>query len=189
MSDFDKAFLLAMHSEVGPNFDPNDPETQQGLIDTLAQRRKCGYVNNPSDPGGETKFGIAQNANQDVVVRFMTLDQAKDIYNKKYWIGFKCDTMPSLVNILFFDCAVNTGFRRSTKLLQTALGITSDGDFGPGTARSVSSISDPREVCKKFLDAREAFYKNLVAKRPSMNVFLNGWLNRISSLRYWLDNN
>ena len=83
------AFSMGMHWEVGPFFDPNDPETIAGLCGTASQKRKVGYVNDPRDSGGETKFGVAKNANPNVNIAKLTLDEAKKIYKSRYWIPRK----------------------------------------------------------------------------------------------------
>ena len=44
-----------------------------------------GYVNDPADPGGETKFGISKRAYPQLDIKSLTLDQAKAIYRRDYW--------------------------------------------------------------------------------------------------------
>lgn len=66
-----------------------------------------GYSNDPNDPGGETKYGISKRYNPDVDVKNLTLDQAKEIYLKRYWMPFGCDKRPFPLDICLFDGAVN----------------------------------------------------------------------------------
>lgn len=180
--DFEVAFDITMLFEVGPSFDPNHPDVQDGLIETRSQKRAVGYVNHRDDPGGETKFGIAQKFNQDVSVRDLNLAEAKEIYFDKYWNLTNCGRVTSPVNILYFDAIVNHGTRRATKFLQLAAGSHADGAFGPMTLAAVVR-SDEQEICEAYLDEREAFYYRLVESRPNMSVFLKGWLRRVDSLR------
>lgn len=65
------------------------------------------YSNDPNDPGGETKYGISKKYNPTVDVKNLTLDQAKDIYYKKYWIPSGCDEATFPMDICLFDGAVN----------------------------------------------------------------------------------
>ena len=53
-----------------------------------------GYVNDPDDPGGETKFGIAKKFNPDVDIKNLTKEGAKEIYRQKYWNPSKADKVP-----------------------------------------------------------------------------------------------
>lgn len=62
---FEKAIDHAMLYEVGGFWNVNHPAVARGLIDTSANRKAVGYVNDPDDRGGETKFGVARNANPD----------------------------------------------------------------------------------------------------------------------------
>ena len=66
-----------------------------------------GYSNDPNDPGKETKFGISKRYNPEVDVVNITLDQAKAIYLKKYWIPSGCDDALYPLDICLFDGAVN----------------------------------------------------------------------------------
>jgi len=68
-----------------------------------------GYVNDPKDPGGETKFGLSKRANPDLDIANLTVDSAKPIYSQRYWMKFGCSTMPWVEALLVFDCVVNGG--------------------------------------------------------------------------------
>ena len=50
-----------------------------------------GYVNNPNDRGGETKYGISKRAYPNVDIKNLTLDKAKQIYYNDYWYNIKLD--------------------------------------------------------------------------------------------------
>ena len=84
MTNFDTAFLLVIGVEGG-------------------------YVNNPEDPGGETKYGISKRAYPDLDIRNLTLAAAKAIYLRDYWTAHHCDQMEWGKALLVFDCAVNGG--------------------------------------------------------------------------------
>ncbi len=183
MSDFDKAFDVLMLSEVGPWFDSSDIETQLGLISTKAQQKKCGYVNNPADPGGLTKFGIAKNSNPTVDVANLTLKQAAEIYQMKYWKP--CEKFGYPLNVMFFDMVVLSGPTAASKVIQRALGVIDDGIIGSNTMLAVSKW-DSKKLADKYLTFREIWFINLSISRPDLAVFKKGWLNRIAMLRKWL---
>ena len=46
----------------------------------LLMLNEGGYVNNPNDPGGETKYGVSKKAYPDIDIENLTLEQAKKIY-------------------------------------------------------------------------------------------------------------
>lgn len=66
-----------------------------------------GYTDDPDDPGGPTKYGIAQNYNKEVDVKNLTLNEAKGIYYRKYWLPAGCNEAEYPMDICLFDGAVN----------------------------------------------------------------------------------
>jgi lysozyme family protein len=70
---------------------------------------EAGYVNDPQDPGGETKYGISKRRYPNEDIKNLTLDRAKALYQRDYWNAHKCDNMPWEQALLVFDTAVNGG--------------------------------------------------------------------------------
>lgn len=70
---------------------------------------EAGYVNDPKDPGGETKFGISKGAYPDEDIPNMTLERAKFLYQRDYWNSHDLDELEWGKALLVFDCAVNGG--------------------------------------------------------------------------------
>lgn len=68
-----------------------------------------GYVNDPKDPGGETRWGISKRQYPNVDIPQLTLEQAKAIYLRDYWNTHGCDKLDWTEALLVFDCAVNGG--------------------------------------------------------------------------------
>lgn len=179
-AEFDYAVNHLMLYEVGPFWELT-PEVEAGMIDTAKQRKSVGYVNDPLDRGGETKFGISQNA-VDVDVTNLTWPQAKDIYFTEYWSGGKCNQLPPRVAILHFDGCVNHGINRANKILQKAVGTTADGVIGALTIDAINNI-DAMQLCDLISAQRVNFYKNIVNRNPDQARFLNGWLRRVDEMR------
>lgn len=99
-----------------------------------------GYVNDPRDPGGETKFGISDRADGIIDGKFkgkdiktLTLEDAKKIYKEEYWLRAKCDFFNDATGIILFDMAVNMGVDAGIKVMQRALKVKEDGIIGPIT--------------------------------------------------------
>ena len=180
--NFLTAFKFSMQYEVGPWFDPTDSDTVAGLCSTKDQRRKTGYVNDPDDAGGETKFGIAKNSHPRVNIKTLTMDEAMQIYYDEFWIAPSCDKMAYPLSVVHFDACVNHGKSGGTKLVQRALSLADDGVIGPKTL-SLINIADPYDVAKKQLTQRELYFKNIASRKLSNQKFLKGWLARVESIR------
>lgn len=174
---FEKSFHHAMIYEVGAFWNPSDPEVIQGLCSTKEQRRKVGYVNIPQDAGGETKFGVAKNANPSVNIKALKLAEAMEIYERKYWNVISCEQMPTAIGVWMFDCGVNHGPGRAAKFLQQALGVTVDGQIGNGTLGALAK-ADQKVLLQKLKSIRQTFYQNLVEAKPSQKMFMAGWTRR-----------
>ncbi len=178
---FEYAVDHAMLYEVG-GFWKLTPEVEAGLIETREQRRAVGYVNDPDDAGGETKFGVAKNANLDLNITELTWEQAKSVYYNRYWVKGACDRLPPRVAVLHFDGCVNHGTGRASKFLQRAVGAVEDGVIGNKTAQAVADL-DEIDVCNFICDQREQFYRDIVANKPTQAKYLNGWMRRIQEMR------
>ena len=178
---FEAAIDHAMLYEVG-GFWQLTPEVEQGLVKTKAQRRAVGYVDDPLDRGGETKFGIAKNANPDVDIYNLTWDDAKSIYFHRYWLAGSCDQLPNRVAVLHFDCCVNHGVGRANKFLQLALNLDADGVIGNHTLEAANN-EDPIATCEAICEQRAQFYQDIVQRKPNQARFLQGWLRRCDEMR------
>ena len=134
-----------------------------------------GYTNNPSDPGGETKFGISRRAYPGEDIAGMTLERAKEIYARDYWGPAGCDVVRGGMKFDLFDAAVNSGVKAAVKLLQRAVGETEDGVLGPRTLQAAQSMP-PDRLRAVFNGHRLA----LLADLPTWPAFSRGWARRIA---------
>lgn len=157
---------------------------EHAIIKVLAD--EGGYVNNSADPGGETKYGVSKRSYPNVDIKNLTVEQAKDIYYRDFWLTGPYDQIacgPLAEKV--FNTAVNAGNSRAFKLLQQAVNkcggnVIVDGAVGPKTLAAVNSL-DGQAVLSAYRVAQADFYKGLVAADPSKGVFLKGWLNRAAS--------
>jgi len=162
-------------------------------------RMEGGYVNDPDDPGGATNMGITQAVLNDwritlgqspLDVQHMPEKVAKDIYYAAYWVKGKCHLVPDTrAALAHFDACVNVGIDRAVKLLQTVLGVTVDGDFGPKTQGALTMALGPNTFVgflESLLWARVDFYRTIAKQRAdgrNLLKFLPGWLWRVLELR------
>lgn len=150
-----------------------------------------GLVEDPTDPGGLTNFGISRRAYPDLDIRNLTVDGALDIYHRDYWLKASCDKLPYPLDLLVFDTAVNEGIAESITTLQRAAGITVDGEYGPDTQQAAANMAQqPRAAAVVFLSYREAFYAQLGVTHPQEAATdERGWLLRcLRLLRFILTN-
>lgn len=132
-----------------------------------------GYVNDPQDPGGETKFGISKRSYPALDIANLTLEQAKEIYLRDYWAP--ASAAPDVIKFDLFDMAVNSGVETAVRMLQRAVGTGEDGVLGPITLQAANSMN-PMRLALRFNAARLRFYTSL-AIWPR---FGKGWARRIA---------
>lgn len=152
----------------------------------LMLKSEGGYVHHPSDPGGRTNLGVTQatwenwigRGSDEAEMRGLTPEKVEPMYKKKYWDAVRGDELPVGLDYLMFDFAVNAGAGRAIKTLQTAVGITPDGGFGPMTMATVQAV-DPNELIERFSQAKENFYRSLT----TFATFGKGWLNRVADVK------
>jgi hypothetical protein len=150
----------------------------------LLIKSEGGYVNNTADPGGRTNLGVTQavwenwigHTSGEKEMKSLTPEMVKPLYKKKYWDACRCDDLPSGIDYLVFDFAVNAGVGRSAKTLQKVVQVPVDGAIGPKTIAAVNATKD---LIEKFSDEKATFYKSL----PTFSQFGNGWMNRIAQVK------
>jgi lysozyme family protein len=182
---FEDAINHAMLYEVGGHWNLETPGVREGRISTAEQRKACGYVNDPLDRGGETKYGVAKNANPDLNITTLDWEAAKRVYFKRYWLAGDCQDMPGRVAVLHFDGCVNHGVGRAAKFMQRAAGVEADGDIGPASLKAINA-KDQIALCNLVCDQRAAFYNNIVANNPPQVKYLKGWMRRINEMRAYV---
>lgn len=132
-----------------------------------------GYVNNPADPGGETKFGIAKRSYPLVDIANLTRDQAREIYRRDFWDRGHMDEYDPAIAFQVFDAAVNHGIETAVRMLQRAAGVADDGHVGPVTVAAIKSKS-VTDMLMLFIAQRIKFWTRL----STWPTFGKGWANR-----------
>ena len=135
-----------------------------------------GYIDDPHDRGGETKYGISKRAYPDVDIKNLTTAQAGEIYRTDYWDKCHCDSLPSGVSIQLFDTAINCGVSRASKFLQECVGATVDGKIGKQTLAAVEETYNDigSDLIQKYTDRREKYYRSL----KQYDRYGRGWSKR-----------
>jgi lysozyme family protein len=138
-----------------------------------------GYVNDPNDPGGETKYGISRRAYPELDIANLTEARARAIYYKDYWLKAGADILPVPLGILVFDAAVNNGVGRAVRWLQEAVGVVPDGVIGAQT-RAALEAAPLDQTIQRFHGQRIHFMSGL----DSWGLYGVGWSRRLALLPY-----
>lgn len=119
-------------------------------------REEGGYVNNPADPGGETKYGISKRAYPNEDIAGLTVEKAKAIYRRDYWSPLGLDSVKYGPALVLLDCAVNQGVKRAMQIKE-----------------KVATSSQPFVIA--FQSERALHYASL----STFPTFGRGWMRRL----------
>ena len=115
-----------------------------------------------------------------------TPEEAAPIYRKYFWNAIQGDLLPSGVDYVVFDSAVNHGPKNAGIFVQRAanrqsLNLKIDGSIGPATVQAAQS-RDKGQLITDILRERDIFYWKIVSCDPSQEKFMRGWLNRLAKV-------
>ena len=147
-----------------------------------------GYVHHEKDPGGRTNHGVTQRVWEEWVghevdekqMRALTHEMVAPLYKRKYWDACRADDLVAGVDYVVFDVAVNSGPGRAIKFLQSCVGVTADGGFGPATLAAVKkSEEDPARLIEMYCAKRLEFLQSL----KTFETFGKGWSRRVQEVK------
>jgi lysozyme family protein len=151
-------------------------------------------TDDPLDPGGPTRYGIAQNYNQGVQAQHLDLAAAEEILLKKYYHKSGCHYLTHGLALAVMDGAVNQGPTGTVKRLQQAWNSSTDlpfrlivdGVFGENSRRAMNEISSPATyACRiallmEFMALRGKRYGDIAANNPELWAkYGKGWMRRL----------
>lgn len=166
--------------------------------------REGGYVNDPDDPGGATKFGVTihtmrrlgldldgDGAVTSADVRRLTREDAIAIFTEHYFNRPLIAELPEALQASVFDMYVNAG-GNAVKLLQRLLvemgySVTVDGALGPQSLAAVRAAytASPAHLVDAYGIARRNYYFRLADRRTASRKFARtraggkgGWITR-----------
>ena len=110
---------------------------------------------------GSTNLGVTQANWEAFVGHPVSTQDMKDLtpevispfYKRKYWDAVRGDDLPSPIDYMVFDFAVNAGPGRAIKLLQAAVGAVPDGQIGPNTLAAINA-TPVKELINKFSEQK-----------------------------------
>ena len=151
--------------------------TFEEIIEVVLEH-EGGYVNDPEDPGGETKYGVSKRAYPNEDIKNLTEEKAKDIYRRDYWERYRCAELPESLRHIYFDMCVNMGAGRATKIMQETANakganLKIDGGMGPMTVGAMKSVE-----LERVRAYRVKYYATLIERKPDLAKFYFGWFKR-----------
>ena len=161
-------------------------------------RVEGGYTDDKHDKGGKTKYGIIEEEAREFGykgdMQDLTIDFAKNIYLKKYYLGNKLDKVANdKVALSICDWAVNSG-KNGIKNAQIAINqltnanLDVDGIIGNKTLEALNAV-DSEKFLEVYHSLQRIYYRAKVEADKTQERFLTGWLNRVKEkeeyLRYW----
>ena len=168
-----------------PRYAVRDPMDKFDEFIERVLSHEGGYVNHPSDPGGETKWGITKRSYPHLNIGALTRDEAKAIYRKDFWERVQGPKLPPEFAFQALDAAVNHGIGNAVRWMQRAVGVADDGIIGPITLARIDMYS-PADLVLLFNAERLDFYTKL----NTWSTFGRGWTRRVAeNLRHAAEDN
>jgi lysozyme family protein len=164
--------------------------TEEAIIAEIIER-EGGFVSDPVDRGGPTKFGITQRTLAEWRGRPVSADEvrailpaeAAQIYRERYLRGPGFHKVENdHVRALLVDCAVLHGPRKAVILAQRAVGFPlreQDGVLGPKTLAALEEIN-ARAAHAGICAQRAREFGRIISSDPAQARFAAGWLNRLA---------
>lgn len=155
-----------------------------------------------SDGDGKSDFDLDMDGDIDGQdIRALTRGDAVFLYHRCFWTPMRAEGFPKPLGEMLFDQAVNGGRMSSRKLMQRAINtclmqsrvaarpelLKVDGRDGQATGKALVWVLDfPGQgmpaLVEAFRDAVRERYRQIVARYPSQQRFLRGWLARAERL-------
>ena len=168
-------------------YDPfGSPRLAPSLMDSIVEGEGAVLTDDPNDPGGATKFGIAYNYNQDDVKKYginsaadmdkLTRDQADEIFYNKYYEPSNASELPFEARLAYLNTYINSP-TTSVKALQEAVGASVDGVYGDQTRMKLAEYLNSNSAEDLSKAIRKNYVKKLV-ESDNWDSFGNGWVNR-----------
>lgn len=179
---------------------PDLPKEIQEIIENIIQV-EGGYSDNPSDPGGKTKFGITErvaraNGYEGEMVD-LPIEFAREVYVSSYIVEPKFDLVLEASNVELaaelIDSGVNVGWVRSASWLQRSLNalnlrakiypdLVEDGLIGPKSINALKQYIEYRgqegiDVLVKACNSLQCVhYIDISQKNEKLEDFVYGWI-------------
>lgn len=125
-----------------------------------------GYVNDPDDAGGETKYGITKARYPNLDIKNLTPMQAIAIYKEDFYIPMKIEEIDNInLAMQYFDMGVNAGITNAKAILNNAQSLQNESGG---------------DIVEIYQQLRIEYYTKIATYRNNKK-YLAGWINRVNS--------
>lgn len=148
------------------------------------------FTNDPDDLGGATKWGVTLRLYSTFLGRAatiaelkgLTFDRACEVMREMFLTRTRLEQIPDWrLKFVTVDASINFGADDAVPWLQTAVGATPDGAFGPLTLAAVKK-ADALSAAMRVLAARQRKHSDRVKRNPRQLKWFRGWINRCTTL-------
>lgn len=130
-----------------------------------------------------TNYGISAMSYPNEDIRNLTLERAKELYYRDFWLRVSGGDLHDALVYQLFDSAINHGIGNAIRILQRAVGVLDDGDMGPMTHKAIIDRGTD-DTLKLFNAKRIRFFTRL----STFKLYGAGWMNRVAqNLEYAAD--
>ena len=139
-----------------------------------------GYVNDPNDRGGETKWGVSKRSYPDEDIPNMTQARAKELFRRDFWDKVKADRLHDGLAWQLSDFAYHSGAETAVRYYQRALGVADDGRWGPVSQKASEAMSESDQIMHVIAERLD--FLTRLSNWPHHG---KGWARRMAhNLRY-----
>lgn len=147
-----------------------------------------GYVNDPDDKGGETKFGICKRSYPNEDIKGLTLERAAALYERDFWNPLGLSGINNqVIAEEVFDTAVNCGVGTGARILQEAINLSNypepdiavDRQIGPATIAAVNNHKSLKALYKALNGLQFMHYAQIIKNNPKQEKFFRSWASRV----------
>ncbi|WP_299945867.1 holin-associated N-acetylmuramidase [uncultured Ruegeria sp.] len=166
--------------------------------------REGGFVDDPDDPGGATKYGVTIHTMRRLGldldgdgtvtrkdVRALSKAEAVEIFINHYFEKPRLGVLPEALQASIFDMYVNAG-AQAVQILQSVLRqmgyrVAIDGVIGPQTVSAAGDAAKPKPLALRdaYGVARRNYYFRLADRRAALRKYARtraggkgGWIKR-----------
>ncbi len=156
------------------------PAFEKFMITVFRKEGEC--VSDTHDHGGYTCYGCASNdLCHGIDMQNITREKVEDLAYLQIYKKYNIDELPDAFRGYLLWGMWDSGPITGIKQFQSTLGVPTTGQIDKTTIYGAEHYTG--DFAATYTKNREQFYRNIVARDPSQEKFLKGWLNGLQLLQ------